>query len=396
MDLTGALTPPGADRVRTLEDHFGVRFPAAYTEFLGRHNGARVDPGSAGLPLVPTAALFGGDMLVLDYRDATHDPPVGRWDHEASDDFHPVVRPVVPRFAGLVPRVAEPGLTGHDVAVLGSTMHYVAGGDGPAVVFLHGNPTSSHLWRGVLPRLQAGRRLIAVDLIGMGASGKPDIDYTLPQHIAHVEGFLDALGLHDVVLVAHDWGVAICLDILRRRPGLVTGVAVMEGHLRPIPGWADFDPGGRALFQQLREPGTGERMALDENFLIDTLLPGAVRGGLAAADLEVYRRPYPSRASRRPLLQWTREIPIGGHPAHSVAILDQAWEHLRVSPVPKLLVHADPGAVVTAGTVALCRSMLPDLTVHSVGAGAHFLPEEHPAGVADALARWLPSPSPHR
>lgn len=277
----------------------------------------------------------------------------------------------------------------HDVTVLGSRMHHVETGTGPPVVFLHGNPTSSHLWRGVLPRLPAGRRLIAPDLIGMGASGKPDIGYTLGDHIAYVEGFLDALGLDDPVLVGHDWGVAISLDLLRRHPGRIAGIAVMEGHLRPLSGWDDFDPGGRELFGRLREPGTGERMVLHENFFIDTLLPQAVRRPLAPADLDAYRRPYRTPASRRPLLQWAREIPIAGQPAAGAAVLQQAWDNLSTSPAPKLLIHARPGAVIGPATVELCRQRIPGLTVHDLGPGGHFLPEDDPAGVADALARWL-------
>jgi haloalkane dehalogenase len=268
-------------------------------------------------------------------------------------------------------------------------MHYVESGSGSPVVFLHGNPTSSHLWRGVLPRLAGDRRLIAVDLIGMGASGKPDIDYTLPEHIDHVEALLDVLALDEIVFVAHDWGAAICLDLLRRHPGRVAAVAVMEGHLRPLHSWTEFDPGGREVFRRLREPETGERMVLEDNVLIEKLLPGALRRRLSQADHEEYRRPYPDPSSRRPLLRWIREIPIGGDPAHSTAILEQAWANLRTSPVPKLLVHATPGAVVTAGTVELCRRTLRNLSVTDIGAGAHFLPEDRPAEVADALSQWL-------
>jgi haloalkane dehalogenase len=268
-------------------------------------------------------------------------------------------------------------------------MHHVEGGTGPPVVFLHGNPTSSHLWRDVLPRIAAGRRLIALDLIGMGASGKPDIDYTLPEHIDHVDAFLDALGLDEIVFVAHDWGAAICLELLRRHPDRIAGIAVMEGHLRPLHSWAEFDPGGRETFRRLREPGTGERMALEDNFLIEKLLPTALRRRLSPVNLEVYRQPYPDPSSRRPLLQWTREIPIGGQPEHSTTILNEAWEHLRTSAVPKLLIHATPGAVVTASTVQLCRRSLRNLTVTDIGAGAHFLPEDRPAEVADAVNRWI-------
>jgi haloalkane dehalogenase len=279
---------------------------------------------------------------------------------------------------------------GRDLPVMGTTMRCVDGGTGRPVVFLHGNPTSSHLWRAVLPRVAGDRRrCVAVDLIGMGGSGKPPIGYTLDDHIAHVDALLDALGLDDAVLVGHDWGVAIALDLLRRHPDRVAGVALMEGHLRPLAGWDDFDPGGRDLFQRLRAPGVGERMVLEENFLLDTLLPAALLRPPTPEDLAAYRRPYPDPSSRRPLLQWTREIPVGGEPARSAAILADGWEHLSASPVPKLLLHGRPGAIVTQPVVDMCRRTLPRLTVHDVGTGMHFLPEDRPAEVGDTLSSWL-------
>lgn len=262
-----------------------------------------------------------------------------------------------------------------------------SGGTGPPVVFLHGNPTSSHLWRDVMPRIE-GRRLIAVDLVGMGRSGKPDIGYTLPEHIAHVEDVILGFG-DDMVIVAHDWGVAIGMDLLRRHPEKIIGIAFMEGHLRPLAGWKDFDDGGRDLFRQLRAPGTGERLVLEENFFVETLLPAAVLSPLAPSDLAEYRRPYPSPASRRPLLRWAREIPVGGDPPHSAAILADGWAHLCSSRAPKLLLRGRPGAIVTDAVVARCRAALPNLTVADVGAAGHFVPEDRPAEVAAALDGWL-------
>lgn len=279
-----------------------------------------------------------------------------------------------------------------DVPVLGSHMAYRAVGDGPPVVLLHGNPTSSHLWRHVLARAGAGHRWVAPDLIGMGASGRPDIAYALADHLAYVEGFLDALGLDRPIVAGHDWGVAIALSLLGRRP--VRGVAIMEGHLRPLPGWDAFDDGGRELFQRLRTPGVGERMALDDNFFLDTLLPAAMP---ASADLAPYRAPYPTPASRRPLLAWARQIPVGGEPAGAAALMAAAADHLTTTDVPVLLVHGEPGVLVTAETVAWCRSQVRNLTVADVGGPAgHFLPEDRPREVAEALTAWVGSvpPSP--
>ncbi len=258
------------------------------------------------------------------------------------------------------------------------------------MLFLHGNPTSSYLWRHVLARLPEGcGRLLALDLVGMGASGKPDLGYTLADHLAHTEGFVDALGLEDVVVVGHDWGAAVGLALLHRRPDLVRGVALMEGHLHPLPGWEAFDEGGRSLFQQLRGPA-GERMVLEENFFLDTLLPAALQRTPTEEELAAYRAPYPDPASRRPLLQWAREIPVGGEPAGTAALMGAAWRHAATSAVPKLLVHGSPGVVVRSELVAECRAALTGLTAVDVGDGSHFLPEDKADQVAAALEAWLP------
>jgi haloalkane dehalogenase len=276
------------------------------------------------------------------------------------------------------------------VDVLGSRMHVLdSGGGGTPVLFLHGNPTSSHLWRHVISRREGDRRCIAADLIGMGRSGKPAIGYHLADHIRFVDALVEALGLSELVLVGHDWGVAIALDRLRRYPRSTRGVAVMEGHIRPLDGWDDFDPGGREIFQQVRTPGVGERMVLDENFMVDTLLPAGLTVTLSEADLAVYREPYADRGSRLPLLQWAREIPIAGDPEDVARLLSAARENLASSPVPKLLVHGRPGAVISADGVAWCRQTLTSLTIADVGEAGHFLPEDRPGEVAAAVWQWL-------
>jgi haloalkane dehalogenase len=283
-----------------------------------------------------------------------------------------------------------PAGSSRTISVLDSTMHVMDLGDGPPVLFLHGNPTSSFLWRHVLARRDPGWRCIAPDLIGMGRSGKPDISYRLVDHIAYVDALLEALQLPPMAIVGHDWGVAIALDRLRRFPEQVTGVAFMEGHVRPLPGWDAFDAGGRRLFQQLRADGVGERMVLEENFFIDTLLPAALLRPLPPEEMDTYGRPYPDPASRRPLLRWSREIPVGGQPADVTGILAAAAAQLASSPVPKLLLHGSPGAIIPPTAVGWFRGHLPALTVTDVGGPAgHFLPEDRPQQVADAIWTWL-------
>ena len=260
-----------------------------------------------------------------------------------------------------------------------TVLHHRESGTGPPVVFLHGNPTSSYLWRDIRPVL-TGHRSIAVDLIGMGDSAKPDIAYRLTDHIAYVEAFLDELGLRNVTVVAHDWGCAIALGLSRRRPDLVGALALMEGHLRPLPDWTTVE-----VFRAIREPGVGERMVLGENFLLDTLLPAALPG----SDLSEYRRPYPDPASRRPLLRWTREIPVAGDPPEVAELLTAGWAALAQRQIPKLLLYATPGAVIGADVVRWAVETQPGLATVHVGAGGHFLPEERPDEVAAALFEWL-------
>ena len=279
------------------------------------------------------------------------------------------------------------------VPVLGSTMAYREVGVGRPVLLLHGNPTSSYLWRHVLRRAAlvdgGGCRWVAPDLIGMGASGKPDSAYRLVDHLAHVDAFLDALGLSDVVLVGHDWGATIALDRWRRHPEDVRAVAVMEAHLRPLADWDAFDEGGRELFQRLRTPGLGERMALEQDVFLDVLLPA----GLVAPSeqqLAAYREPYGDPASRRPLLQWAREVPVAGEPADVHRLMSAAAEHLSTATTPVLLVHGHPGVLVDDDTVGWCRRHVRDLTVRDVGGPAgHFLPEDRPDEVAEALVSWV-------
>jgi haloalkane dehalogenase len=269
-------------------------------------------------------------------------------------------------------------------------MHYLDASEGPLVVFLHGNPTSSYLWRSVLATIELGpRRAIAVDLIGMGRSGRPPIGYHLSDHVAYVEAFVAALDLHDIVFVAHDWGVAIALEYLHRHPARVTAVAFMEGHLWPLADWSEFDAGGRELFRSLRTPGVGERMVQQDKFFPDLVLSSAIRPPLAEADLQEYCQAYLTAGSRLPLLQWAREIPIGGYPARNTALMAASWANFTNSSVPKLLIHGGSGVVLAGDKVARCRSQLPRLTVDDVGDAGHFLPEERPHQIAAALSWWL-------
>jgi haloalkane dehalogenase len=221
----------------------------------------------------------------------------------------------------------------HVAEILESHMAYAEAGDGDAVVvFLHGNPTSSYLWRNVIPHVAGQARCLAPDLIGMGASGKPGIAYRFADHARYLDAWFDALGPDQVILVGHDWGGALGLDWAARHAGRVRGVALLETFLRPLS-WAEFR--SAAAFRALRAPGTGEKMVLEENWFIETRLR-ATDPGITDDDLAAYRAPYPDAASRRPLLQWPREVPLDGDPADVRGRERRATRPPRTSRMPSV------------------------------------------------------------
>lgn len=286
----------------------------------------------------------------------------------------------------------------HTIEVLDSHMSYVdEGSGGTTVVLLHGNPTSSHIWRHVVPRLSGAARVVAPDLIGMGGSGKPDIAYDYADQAAYLEAFLAALGIERPVLVGYDWGGSLALDWAARHPGQARGVVLMETFLRPMT-WAEFPAGAVEFFRTLRTPGAGERMALEENWFIESAVR-ATNGGIADEDLAVYRKPYPDPASRRPLLAWPRQIPLAEEPGGpfepaAVAARFEAYVRWMVSTpeVPKLLLTASPHGLGSPAMTNWARERVAGLEVASIGEEVgHHAPEDAPdaigAAVLDLLAR---------
>ncbi|GAB7037782.1 haloalkane dehalogenase [Catenuloplanes niger JCM 9533] len=271
-----------------------------------------------------------------------------------------------------------------------ASMHYTDVGEGGRpVVLLHGNPTSSHIWRHVIPHLTGHGRVLAPDLIGMGRSERPDIAYRFADHARYLADWCDALGLGDVTFVGHDWGGALALDFAARHPGRVAGVALVETFLRPMT-WDIYAPAAVDLFQRLRTPGEGERMALDENWFIETSLRLTVPD-LTDEDLAVYRAPYPDRESRRPLLQWPREIPIDGAPADVHARMVTYGEWMATTPaVPKLLMLIEPSTgLVQPATERWARETIAGLEVESIGKAGHQAPEQQPDAIGRTVAAWL-------
>ena len=280
------------------------------------------------------------------------------------------------------------------VEVLGHRMAYVEEGEGQPIVLLHGNPTSSFLWRGVIPALSGLGRCLAPDLIGMGDSDKlepsgPD-RYTFAEHREFLDAWFEAMGVEatgGVVLVGHDWGSALAFHWAQRHPEAVAGIAYMEGIVCPVT-WADWPDNARNIFQAFRSPA-GEELVLDKNVFVERVLPGSVLKPLAEEVMAEYRRPFaePGEA-RRPTLTWPRQIPIEGEPPEVVEVVEAygRWLAGEASP-PKLFVNVEPGAILTGRARDFCRSW-PNQTEVTV-AGAHFVQEDSAAEIGAAVAEWI-------
>ncbi len=273
------------------------------------------------------------------------------------------------------------------VGVLDSEIAYVSAGQGAPVVFLHGNPTSSYLWRNVIPHVEPVGHCLAPDLVGMGDSGKaPAGSYRFVDHARYLDAWFDALELRrDVTLVVHDWGSALGFHWARRHPDRVRALVYMEAIVRPVT-WGEWPEVARKVFQAMRSPA-GEEMVLVKNVFVERILPLSVIRGLTEAEMAVYRRPYLEPGeSRRPTLTWPREIPIDGEPADVVAIVREYAAWLAESRIPKLFVNADPGTILTGAQREFCRTWpnQQEVTVK----GTHFIQEDSPAEIGRAVAEF--------
>ncbi len=288
-----------------------------------------------------------------------------------------------------------PEATLHHVEVLGSTMAYREAGTGPTVVFLHGNPSSSHVWRGVIPHVADRARCLAPDLIGMGASDKPEIPYRFSDHARYLDAWLDSVTAGPLVLVGYDWGGSLAMDWAARNPSRTLGLVVFETFLRPLE-WSEWSPRGRELFRALRSPGVGEEMVLEQNqFLLRSLENGVARR-LGEEDRAAWLAPYPTPVSRRPLLQWPREIPVEGEPADVVDIVRRYDDWLATSAhTPKLLLTFDlpaglhPSPTGSAAMIEWAKEHVTALEVVALGPAGHHATEDRPDEIGRAIAAWL-------
>jgi haloalkane dehalogenase len=272
--------------------------------------------------------------------------------------------------------------------VRGSKMHYVDQGEGDPILFLHGNPTSSYLWRNVIPHVSAHGRCIAPDLIGMGKSDKPDLEYRFFEHANYVERFIEGLGLSNITLVIHDWGSGLGFHYAALHPDKIKAIAFMEAILLPVPSWDAFPAALREIFQSFRTEKVGWDLIVNQNFFIENILPGGVVRELTEAEMNAYRAPYVEPDSRKPLWRWPNEIPIEGEPSDVNEAVLKYNAKLVEWDIPKLLFYAEPGAILRKPAVEWCEVNLKNLTSINLGEGSHYLQEDHPHAIGEGLAEW--------
>ena len=278
-----------------------------------------------------------------------------------------------------------------NMKVFDKNMSYVEMGQGNTILFLHGNPTSSYLWRNIMPYMKEKGRCIAPDLIGMGDSDKLENKsagtYTFIEHRKWLDELLNLLDIGNrVILVVHDWGSALGFDWAKRNQDRVAGIAYMEGIVRPLKNWDEWPSSSAPIFQGFRSEA-GEKLVIEKNIFVEKVLPGSVLRGLTEEEMEVYRRPFNIPEDRRPTLDWPNQIPIEGHPKDVTEITKSYSEYLSTSNVPKLFVNAEPGAILVGEQREFCRSWpnQQEITV----SGSHFIQEDSPDLIGKGILDWL-------
>src|SRR6266850_2384105 len=289
-------------------------------------------------------------------------------------------------------RMTETPLTKLGVTVLDARMAYHERGEGAPVLFLHGNPTSSYLWRDVIPELEGYGRLIAPDLIGMGDSAKlpnpgPDT-YRFATHRKYLAGFIDAVigPAQSITFVVHDWGSALGFDWANHHRDRVRGIAYMEGIPRPFAGWEEWSKAATSIFQGFRSE-KGEEMILDRSVFVERVLPGSILRKLSDAEMAEYRKPFLNREDRWPTLTWPRQIPIGGEPADVKSIVDAYASWMSENQIPKLFINANPGAILTGPLREYCRRWKNQ--TEATVPGTHFIQEDSGATIGRLIGAWM-------
>lgn len=274
----------------------------------------------------------------------------------------------------------------HYIDVHGSKIHYVDEGSGDPILFLHGQPTSSYLWRNIIPHVTSVGRAVAMDLIGFGKSDKPDIEYRFFDHVKYVEGFIEEMGLKNVTLVIHDWGSALGFHYAMRHEDNIKGIAFMEAVIMPWS-YAEMPPQNVEFFQNIRGANSRE-LLVEQNMFVEQVLPSAIARELTEEEMNHYRQPFLDPSSREPVWRWPQEVPIDGEPADVNQAVISFSQKLQQSELPKLLFYATPGMITPEPVVEWCKQNLKNLTTVDIGEGIHYVQEDNPHQIGSELATW--------
>ena len=275
-----------------------------------------------------------------------------------------------------------------------ASMHFMEGGDPSAdpILFIHGNPTWSYLWRNIMPHLESQGRVIAIDLMGMGMSDKPDMGYYFRDHAAYLEAFVDTLMLENITFVIQDWGSGLGLDYAARHPDKVKGIAMFEAVIPPLlPGaLSDASEGIQDFFTNLRTPGLGEMLAISQNIFVEGVMPTPLGTafGLSDEELNAYRAPYPTPESRFVTWRWPQEVPWDGEPSDVTARVSYYVAYLQRTETPVLYLWGNPGALHTPDTIPWLEANVANLTTTFIGTAAHFAQEDQPDAIGAAVSTW--------
>ena len=277
------------------------------------------------------------------------------------------------------------------IEILGSRMAYVEAGEGDPILFLHGQPTSSYLWRNIMPHLEDQGRVIAPDNIGFGMSDQPDLEYTFADHYRYIEAFIEEMGLTNITLVVHDWGSGLGLHYAQQNPDNVRGIVTMEAIIAPLIPAESYDAMPTDLgnfFRTVRDPESGRRLLIEENFFVEQALPGFIVRPLAEEAHDVYRAPFPAEQSRIQVNQWPNEMPIGEVPrqTHDIVTAYNAW--LEETEIPWLFLYATPGALNPPEAADYWAARANNIETVYIGAGLHYVQEDQPYAIGRAISDW--------
>lgn len=273
------------------------------------------------------------------------------------------------------------------ISINGSKIHYIDEGKGDTILFLHGNPTSSYLWRNIIPYLIPNARCIAPDLIGMGKSDKPNIGYTFGEHYDYLEKFIKKLGLKNITLVIHDWGSGLGFHYANIHRGNIKGIAFMEAMVKPML-WGDMPKGMAPMFKMLRAPFIGWLMISVANMFVKKMIPDMIIRKLSKEEFDYYKKPFPSISSRKPVRVWPLEIPINGKPERMHKLMSSYANWLTETTIPKLCLYFHPGAIIRKEGVAYIKKNFKNTTMVDIGEGLHFVQEDHPHTIGKEILKW--------